>query len=154
VLADAGKHGAGQKYLIQHSAGSGKSNSITWLARPVSDCTSSAKYMLGLVYLTRNEPQTAYSMFNETIELELSNPGFEIGAIFFPELSNGTVSFVEKIQPEGETRFTKRAAALQALEVASKLMAMHSGYSCTMPGSSLEQGASSTPKATDEAGRN
>src|SRR5207248_2591705 len=26
------EHGAGQRYLIQHSAGSGKSNSIAWLA--------------------------------------------------------------------------------------------------------------------------
>ena len=32
LLADAGEHGAGQRYLIQHSAGSGKSNSIAWLA--------------------------------------------------------------------------------------------------------------------------
>jgi type I restriction enzyme, R subunit len=32
VLADAKENGVGQKYLIQHSAGSGKSNSITWLA--------------------------------------------------------------------------------------------------------------------------
>ena len=32
LLADAGQHGAGQRYLIQHSAGSGKSNSIAWLA--------------------------------------------------------------------------------------------------------------------------
>ena len=32
LLADAGKHGAGERYLIQHSAGSGKSNSIAWLA--------------------------------------------------------------------------------------------------------------------------
>lgn len=32
LLADAQIHGAGQKYLIQHSAGSGKSNSIAWLA--------------------------------------------------------------------------------------------------------------------------
>jgi type I restriction enzyme, R subunit len=32
LLADAGKHGAGKRYLIQHSAGSGKSNSIAWLA--------------------------------------------------------------------------------------------------------------------------
>ena len=28
----AGKHGAGKRYLIEHSAGSGKSNSIAWLA--------------------------------------------------------------------------------------------------------------------------
>lgn len=32
LLKDAQENGAGQKYLIQHSAGSGKSNSISWLA--------------------------------------------------------------------------------------------------------------------------
>lgn len=32
LLADAHAHGVGHKYLIQHSAGSGKSNSIAWLA--------------------------------------------------------------------------------------------------------------------------
>ncbi len=31
LLADAAARGAGQRYLIQHSAGSGKSNSIAWL---------------------------------------------------------------------------------------------------------------------------
>ena len=32
LLADASARGAGHRYLIQHSAGSGKSNSIAWLA--------------------------------------------------------------------------------------------------------------------------
>jgi type I restriction enzyme R subunit len=32
ALADVRTHGAGKRYLIQHSAGSGKSNSIAWLA--------------------------------------------------------------------------------------------------------------------------
>ena len=32
LLDDALRHGAGRRYLIQHSAGSGKSNSIAWLA--------------------------------------------------------------------------------------------------------------------------
>ena len=32
LLADAGAHGAGKRYLIQHSAGSGKSYSIAWVA--------------------------------------------------------------------------------------------------------------------------
>ena len=32
LLADVTAHGAGRRYLIQHSAGSGKSNSIAWLA--------------------------------------------------------------------------------------------------------------------------
>ena len=37
LLADTGTHGAGKRYLIQHSAGSGKSNSIAWLARQLID---------------------------------------------------------------------------------------------------------------------
>ncbi len=32
LLADVAENGAGKRYLIQHSAGSGKSNSIAWLA--------------------------------------------------------------------------------------------------------------------------
>ncbi|MFC6998092.1 type I restriction endonuclease subunit R [Rufibacter roseus] len=32
LISDASKNGVGQTYLIQHSAGSGKSNSITWAA--------------------------------------------------------------------------------------------------------------------------
>ena len=32
ILADVAWHGAGRRYLIQHSTGSGKSNSIAWLA--------------------------------------------------------------------------------------------------------------------------
>jgi type I restriction enzyme, R subunit len=32
LLADTARHGAGKRYLIQHSAGSGKSYSIAWLA--------------------------------------------------------------------------------------------------------------------------
>lgn len=32
LLADTLQHGVGKRYLIQHSAGSGKSNSIAWLA--------------------------------------------------------------------------------------------------------------------------
>lgn len=32
LLADAEEHGAGRRYLVEHSAGSGKSNSIAWLS--------------------------------------------------------------------------------------------------------------------------
>ena len=34
--ADAREHGAGQSYLVQHSAGSGKSNTIAWIAHRLS----------------------------------------------------------------------------------------------------------------------
>lgn len=36
LVADARQHGAGQSYLVQHSAGSGKSNTIAWLAHRLS----------------------------------------------------------------------------------------------------------------------
>jgi type I restriction enzyme R subunit len=39
LLADTQAHGAGQRYLIQHSAGSGKSNSIAWLAHQMIGLT-------------------------------------------------------------------------------------------------------------------
>lgn len=37
LLAGAAQNGAGKRYLIQHSAGSGKSNSIAWLAHQLID---------------------------------------------------------------------------------------------------------------------
>jgi type I restriction enzyme R subunit len=36
LIAHAKEHGSGQRYLIEHSAGSGKSNSIAWLAYRLS----------------------------------------------------------------------------------------------------------------------
>ena len=42
LLADAAAHGAGKRYLIQHSAGSGKSNSIAWLAHQLIGLTKDA----------------------------------------------------------------------------------------------------------------
>ncbi len=41
LLADVKTKGAGHKYLIQHSAGSGKSNSIAWLAHQLIELKSS-----------------------------------------------------------------------------------------------------------------
>ena len=37
LLIDVKKHGVGKRYLIQHSAGSGKSNSIAWLSHQLID---------------------------------------------------------------------------------------------------------------------
>ncbi|MHB8646873.1 MAG: type I restriction endonuclease subunit R [Thermomicrobiales bacterium] len=37
LVADARRRGAGASYLVQHSAGSGKSNTIAWLAHRLSD---------------------------------------------------------------------------------------------------------------------
>ncbi len=43
LLADAGRSGVGQRYLIQHSAGSGKSNSIAWLAHQLIGLTADGR---------------------------------------------------------------------------------------------------------------
>ena len=43
LLQDAATHGAGKRYLIQHSAGSGKSFSIAWLAHQLIPLTKDGK---------------------------------------------------------------------------------------------------------------
>lgn len=43
ILADVMEHGPGKRYLIQHSAGSGKSNSIAWLAHQLISLTKDGK---------------------------------------------------------------------------------------------------------------
>jgi hypothetical protein len=42
MAADAQRHGAGRNYLVEHSAGSGKSNTIAWLAHRLSNLLSDA----------------------------------------------------------------------------------------------------------------
>ena len=42
MTADAREHGAGRDYLVQHSAGSGKSNTIAWLAHRLSSLHDAA----------------------------------------------------------------------------------------------------------------
>lgn len=49
LLADALEHGAGQRYLIQHSAGSGKSNSIAWLAHQLVGLEKDANPVFGSI---------------------------------------------------------------------------------------------------------
>ena len=49
LLADAKASGAGKRYLIQHSAGSGKSNSIAWLAHQIIGLETSGKPMFDSV---------------------------------------------------------------------------------------------------------
>ena len=47
ILYDTSLNGAGRKYLIQHSAGSGKSNSIAWLARQLIGLQKDSKTIFG-----------------------------------------------------------------------------------------------------------
>lgn len=49
LLSDVRKNGVGRKYLIQHSAGSGKSNSIAWLAHQLIGLEQDGRPMLDAV---------------------------------------------------------------------------------------------------------
>lgn len=49
LLADVLLHGVGKRYLIQHSAGSGKSNSIAWLAHQLIGLEKDGKLLLDSV---------------------------------------------------------------------------------------------------------
>lgn len=49
LLSDVRKNGVGRKYLIQHSAGSGKSNSIAWLAHQLVGLEQNGRPMLDSV---------------------------------------------------------------------------------------------------------
>lgn len=49
LLADVQKNGVGKRYLIQHSAGSGKSNSIAWLAHQLIGLEKDGRPMIDSV---------------------------------------------------------------------------------------------------------
>ena len=51
LLADAGQRGCGHRYLIQHSAGSGKSNSIAWLAHQLIGLQTAGKSTFDSIFV-------------------------------------------------------------------------------------------------------
>jgi type I restriction enzyme R subunit len=55
LLADAKKTGAGKRYLIQHSAGSGKSNSIAWLAHQLVGLEKEKKAVFGSIIVVTDQ---------------------------------------------------------------------------------------------------
>ena len=74
LIADVSEHGAGRNYLIQHSAGSGKSNSIAWTAYRLAslhDRNSNAVFSSVIVVTDRTvldaQLQETISGFDHTI---------------------------------------------------------------------------------------
>lgn len=55
ILADVREKGVGQKYLIQHSAGSGKSNTIAWLANQLAGLEEDGKNVFDSVLVVTNK---------------------------------------------------------------------------------------------------
>ncbi len=66
LLADVKEHGSGQNYLIQHSAGSGKSNSIAWLAYRLATCTTATTKKSSLRY-HRDDRRVLDSQLQKTV---------------------------------------------------------------------------------------
>lgn len=77
LLADAGKQGAGRRYLIQHSAGSGKSNSIAWLARQLIDLAKDGKPVFDSIIVVTDR-LVLDRQIHETIR-QFTNVGATVG---------------------------------------------------------------------------
>ena len=79
LLADAGEHGAGRRYLIQHSAGSGKSNSIAWLSHQLIDLRKDGKPAFDSI-LVVTDRRLLDQQIRETIK-QFAQVGATIGAV-------------------------------------------------------------------------
>jgi type I restriction enzyme R subunit len=116
LIADAGAHGSGRNYLIQHSAGSGKSNSIAWLAHRLASLhdADDQKVFHSVVVVTDRRvldqqlQNTIYQFEHKTGVVEKIDENTQQLA---RALSNGTPVVITTIQ-----KFPFIAQALSTLE--------------------------------------
>lgn len=74
IVADVKQNGAGQNYLIQHSAGSGKSNSIAWIAYRLASIHKEDKPVFDSVIVVTNRV-VLDSQLQDTINSFEHTPG-------------------------------------------------------------------------------
>jgi type I restriction enzyme R subunit len=79
LLADAAERGVGQRYLIQHSAGSGKSNSIAWLAHQLIGVEHSGKRAFDSIIIVTDR-RILDAQIRETVK-QFAQVGATIGAV-------------------------------------------------------------------------
>ena len=79
LLADAAESGAGKKYLIQHSAGSGKSNSIAWLAHQLIGLKKGGAEVFDTIIVVTDR-RILDEQLRETIK-QFAQVGSTIGAV-------------------------------------------------------------------------
>lgn len=116
LIAHAGAHGSGRNYLIQHSAGSGKSNSIAWLAHRLASLhdANDEKVFHSVVVVTDRRvldqqlQNTIYQFEHKTGVVEKIDENTQQLA---RALSNGTPVVITTIQ-----KFPFIAQALSTLE--------------------------------------
>ena len=91
ILADVQEHGAGKRYLIQHSAGSGKSNSIAWLAHQLISLTKDEKAVFDSVIVITDR-RLLDKQIRETIK------GFaQVGSVIGSVKEGGSTSKTEQL---------------------------------------------------------
>ncbi len=68
LIADARESGAGRNYLIQHSAGSGKSNTIAWTAHRLSELHNNQDEMVFDTVIVVTDRRVLDRQLSETVE--------------------------------------------------------------------------------------
>jgi type I restriction enzyme R subunit len=79
LLADVAAHGVGRCYLAQHSAGSGKSNSIAWLSHQVGDVTHNGERVFDTVIVVTDR-RNLDEQLRDNI-LDFMQVGATVGAV-------------------------------------------------------------------------
>ena len=79
LLAHAAQHGAGHRYLIQHSAGSGKSNSIAWLVHQLISLLRDGRLVFDSVIVVTDR-RILDKQLRDTIK-QYAQVGATIGAV-------------------------------------------------------------------------
>jgi type I restriction enzyme, R subunit len=92
LLGDASASGAGKRYLIQHSAGSGKSNSIAWLAHQLIGLRRNAKEVFDSIIVITDR-RILDQQIRETIK-QFAQVGSTIGDV----KENAGVSKTEQLR--------------------------------------------------------
>jgi type I restriction enzyme R subunit len=77
LLAEVAVHGVGKRYLIQHSAGSGKSNSITWLAHQLIGIQKDGKAIFDSIIVITDR-RIFYQQIEQTIK-QFAQVGATVG---------------------------------------------------------------------------
>jgi len=90
LLADAERNGAGRRYLIQHSAGSGKSNSIAWLAHQLISLKRNEKEIFDSIIVV-----TDRRILDHQIQATIRQFAQVKATIGHAEHSNDLLSFIE-----------------------------------------------------------
>ncbi len=103
VLSHVKRHGSGNRYLIQHSAGSGKTNSITWLAHRLASLHNNENDIIfnGVIVVTDRkvlDQQLQDSIYQLEHKIGLVAPIKEGSSELANEIDKGTKIIISTIQ--------------------------------------------------------